>query len=164
MLGFFDLGISIFFLMNHQTKKFQMFYCLLFLMFMAWHLTIFTFHIMSKNTPFYDLSMTINPYLVLIPLPFMTCFGICEKYPSKKQFGKLWYSNGNKRCIHCSKWVNWEGGMVKRFHKELKKFVDVFVPLYRCPCCNHKIRMHPRNSKHKEKHRKHLAEIIKATN
>lgn len=141
-----------------------MFYCLLFFVFMAWRSTISTFHIMSKFPPFYDFFKIINPYLVLIPLPFMTCFNICKNFPPKKKFAQSWYNTGNKRCVHCNRWLKWDGGFIKKYLKDLQEFLLVYVPYYRCPCCNRKIRMHPRSLKHKENYRKNLALIIKGTN
>lgn len=59
--------------------------------------------------------------------------GLCEKYRAstqKKRENSLWYGDGKKYCCVCGLFVFWEGR--------------------HCPCCGHKLRLHPRTKKYKE--------------
>jgi hypothetical protein len=59
------------------------------------------------------------------------CNGICNKYHAIGSSGKGRYAKGQKRCNSCGIFINWDG--------------------LRCPCCNDRLRLSPRNSKSKEK-------------
>ena len=68
------------------------------------------------------------------------CSGICEKHRAKRPvkrnngrfvgggrgFGVGRYASGQKRCQRCAIWISWDG---------------IF-----CPCCNQRLRTHPRMS------------------
>ena len=61
----------------------------------------------------------------------MTCNGVCPRYKASKPLSLSRYLLGQKRCNFCNIYINWDG-------------------LY-CPCCNMRLRHHPRNRIYKEK-------------
>lgn len=67
-----------------------------------------------------------------------SCRGICSEYKAKytPSTGSGRYYNGQKRCQTCDIFIQVEG--------------------LRCPCCNQRLRMKPRNSKFKERYREKL--------
>jgi len=60
------------------------------------------------------------------------CNGICQRFHAKKPTGIGRYTSGQKRCNECDIFINWDG--------------------QRCPCCNYKLRLKPRNRKYKIKY------------
>jgi hypothetical protein len=61
----------------------------------------------------------------------MGCSGLCEKYRAGRASSRLHYISGQKRCQYCSLFI-----------KTTKN---------RFPCCNYKLRLSPRSSKHKHR-------------
>jgi len=59
------------------------------------------------------------------------CNGICTKYRALGSSGKERYAKGQKRCNSCGIFIYWDG--------------------LRCPCCNDRLRLSPRNGKNKKK-------------
>ena len=53
-------------------------------------------------------------------VPHPTCSGICKKYQALKPVAGGRYSQGQKRCQMCIKWIKFEG--------------------IRCLCCNYRLR------------------------
>jgi len=66
----------------------------------------------------------------------MSCKGTCVL--NKASPGR--YVNGQKRCQVCNIYLKWEG--------------------FYCPCCGHKLRTGPRNTKYKIKMRAMKREVI----
>ena len=67
----------------------------------------------------------------------MTCKGICTRHKAIKPRGAGHYTTEQKRCQICNIFIQWEG-------------------LY-CPCCGYRLRSKPRQLRHKEKFRAHMA-------
>jgi hypothetical protein len=70
----------------------------------------------------------------------MSCKGTCIRHKAKKISIRGYYVNGQKRCQVCDIYLNWEG--------------------FYCPCCGHKLRTGPRNTKYKIKMRAIHREVI----
>ena len=70
----------------------------------------------------------------------MACKGICERHKAQKPTG-AWgeVASGQKKCQMCEMFIVWEG-------------------LW-CPCCGYRLRVKPRNLRHKLRLREHAAEI-----
>ena len=64
----------------------------------------------------------------------MVCKGICSRYRSSKPHGFGRYEVGQKRCIRCELYLNWDG--------------------LRCPCCHYPLRTKPRKLRDRERLRK----------
>ena len=60
----------------------------------------------------------------------MACKGVCNHYKITKRVNRCQYTDNQKRCQWCSIFIKWDGIW--------------------CPCCNHKLRSRPRNSKSKQ--------------
>ena len=60
----------------------------------------------------------------------MACKGVCNHYKITKRVNRCQYTENQKRCQWCSIFIKWDGIW--------------------CPCCNHKLRSRPRNSKSKQ--------------
>ena len=61
----------------------------------------------------------------------MACKGICEQYKATKPYNSIRYGTGQKRCNMCDIFTKWEGR--------------------HCPCCGSKLRIRPRNTRHRTK-------------
>ena len=60
----------------------------------------------------------------------MPCKGICQRQKVVKVYGTPRYANGEKRCNQCEVFL---------------KIENVF-----CPCCNIRLRTHPKNPKNRK--------------
>jgi uncharacterized Zn finger protein (UPF0148 family) len=59
------------------------------------------------------------------------CNKICLQYKAERLSHGGRYESGQKRCNSCGLYIFWDG-------------------LF-CPCCGYRLRLSPRNSKHKQK-------------
>ena len=66
-----------------------------------------------------------------VDIPDRSCRGICSQFIAKKPREGSRYSNGQKRCQLCVKFISWEGNW--------------------CPCCGYRLRARPRTRRYKEK-------------
>ncbi len=65
-----------------------------------------------------------------VDIPHQSCRGLCIEYKATKPRVGSRYSNGQKRCQLCVKFITWEGSW--------------------CPCCGYRLRTRPRIRKYKE--------------
>jgi predicted amidophosphoribosyltransferase len=59
----------------------------------------------------------------------MSCKGLCQRYHADRPLNGQRYINGQKKCINCQEWVDYDGTF--------------------CPCCNNRLRTRPRRQKDK---------------